>query len=195
MNKFFIARHGTTENNLDRRLSGWAETPLASTGLLPTEIVISKLASQRIDAIYTSDLSRASITAEFIAQGLNFQKKIVKLSGLREVDYGDATNMLTTEAYERYPLLDRDTHFVPLNGESLDQMQQRVFATIEKVNATHTDENILLVCHSGVMAALKASHIGQDLGEHNISQAYAHDFVGKFYFTDGAVTSFEAFEG
>jgi hypothetical protein len=45
------------------------------------------------------------------------------------------------------------------------------------------------------MAALRASHIGQDFGEHNISEAYPHDYVGKFTFADGAVTSFEAFNG
>lgn len=54
---------------------------------------------------------------------------------------------------------------------------------------------IVLVCHSGVMAALRASHIGQDFGEHNISEAYPHDYVGKFTFADGTVTSFEEFRG
>jgi hypothetical protein len=51
----------------------------------------------------------------------------------------------------------------------------------------------VLVCHSGVMAALRASHIGQDFGEHNISEAYPHDYVGVFTFADGAVASFNEF--
>ena len=43
------------------------------------------------------------------------------------------------------------------------------------------------------MAALRASHLGQDFGTHNISEAYPHEYVGVFTFADGAVTSFEEF--
>jgi broad specificity phosphatase PhoE len=194
MNTFYIARHGETENNRAKRLSGWIDTPLTDTGLEPTKAVISKLANTKIDEMYSSDMGRAFITAYVIARGLSYTKEIARLSGLREVNYGDAANMYSSEAYEKYPQLDRDTHYVAPNGESLDQMQKRVFQTINDLNNSHTDANILLVCHSGVMAALRASHIGQDFGEHNISEAYPHDFVGMFTFADGAVTSFEEFK-
>jgi len=194
MNTFYIVRHGETDNNRAMRLSGWIDTPLTDTGLQPTEAVIKKLSSVHIDEMYSSDMGRAFVTAYIVGRGLNFTKEIIRLPGLREVNYGDAANMYSAEAYKLYPQLDRDTHFTPPNGESLDQMQKRVFQTIEEINNAHTDANIVLVCHSGVMAALKASHIGQDFGEHNISEAYAHDFVGVFTFADGAVTSFEEFK-
>jgi broad specificity phosphatase PhoE len=103
--------------------------------------------------------------------------------------------MYSDEAYKLYPKLDRDTHYTPSNGESLDHMQKRVFQTIDELNSTHNSANIVLVCHSGVMAALRASHIGQDFGEHNISEAYPHDYVGKFTFANGEVASFEEFAG
>ncbi len=194
MNAFYIARHGETNNNKERRLSGWIDTPLTEAGLVPTSQVITKLANVRIDDMYSSDTGRAFITAYVIARGLGFTKEILRLPGLREVNYGDAANMYSAEAYELYPKLDRDTHYTPPNGESLDQMQQRVFRTITELNETHNDASILLVCHSGVMAALRASHIGQDFGAHNISEAYPHDYVGKFTFADGVVTSFEEFQ-
>lgn len=193
MNTFYIVRHGETENNKAKRLSGWVDTPLTETGLEPTKKVIAKLANLHIDEMYSSDLGRAFVTAYFIARGLKFDKEIVRLSGLREVNYGDAANMSSSEAYKLFPRLDRDTHFTPPNGESLDHMQQRVFATIDHLNKKHTNANIVLVCHSGDMAALKASHIGQDFGEHNISEAYPHEFVGKFTFDNGAVILFEEF--
>lgn len=194
MNTFYIVRHGETENNRSKRLSGWIDTPLTDTGLEPTKKVIEKLADIQIDELYSSDVGRAFITAYMIARGLNFTNEIKRLAGLREVNYGNAANMLSTEAYELYPELDRNTHYAPPNGESLDAMQKRVFQTIDELNILHTDKAIVLVCHSGVMAALKASHIGQDFGEHNISEAYPHEFVGKFTFNNGAVTSFVELE-
>ncbi|MGC1177078.1 MAG: histidine phosphatase family protein [Candidatus Saccharimonadales bacterium] len=193
MNTFYIVRHGETENNRAKRLSGWIDTPLTNTGLEPTKKVITKLANIHIDEMYSSDVGRAFITAYVVARGLNFTKEIKRLSGLREVNYGDAANMSSVEAYKLYPQLDRDTHYTPPNGESLDHMQKRVFQTISDLNDTHTNATIVLVCHSGVMAALKASHIGQDFGEHNISEAYPHDYVGVFTFVDGVVTSFKEF--
>ena len=195
MNTFYIVRHGETENNRAKRLSGWVDTPLTEDGLKPTEKVTAKLANLHIDEIYSSDVGRSFITAYVLARGLKFTAEIKRLSGLREVNYGDAANMPSAKAYEIYPKLDRDTHYTPPNGESLDHMQKRVFRTIAELDKQHKDAVIVLVCHSGVMAALRASHIGQDFGEHNISEAYPHDYVGKFTFADGVVTSFEEFKG
>jgi broad specificity phosphatase PhoE len=191
MNTFYIVRHGKTENNVAGRLSGWIDTALTPDGLLPTQKVIAKLKNLSIDEIYSSDLGRAFVTAYVVACGLNFTKEIVRLPGLREVNYGDAANMRSVEAYELYPRLDRDTHYTPPNGESLAHMQLRVLATINDLNDSHNDAVILLVGHSGDMAALRASHTGQDFGEHNISEAYPHDYVAKFTVADSKIASFE----
>jgi broad specificity phosphatase PhoE len=194
MNTFYIVRHGETENNRAKRLSGWIDTPLTANGLEPTKKVIQKLAGIHVDEMYSSDAGRAFITAYIVARGLNFTEEIKRLPGLREVNYGDAGNMLSAEAYAKYPGLDRDTDYTPPNGESLGHMQKRVFETIGALNKMHLNKSIVLVCHSGVMAALRASHIGQDFGEHNITEAYPHDYVGVFTFDDGAVKSFEEFK-
>jgi broad specificity phosphatase PhoE len=191
MNTFYIARHGETENNVARRLSGWIDSPLTPKGLEPTKRVIEKLAHVHIDDVYSSDLGRAFITAYAIARGINFTEEIKALSGLREVSYGDAGNMFSTEAYKVYPRLDRDTHYTPPNGEALDHMQQRTLKTVNDIDAHHTDKNILLVAHSGVMAALRASFLNTDFGEHNISEAYPHDYVGVFTLENNKVASFE----
>lgn len=191
MNTFYIARHGETENNRTKKLSGWIDTPLTQQGLEPTKRVVEKLKDIQFDAVYSSDMGRAFITAYVIARGIGFTDEIQLSNGLREVNYGDAANMPSKDAYALYPGLDSDTYYTPPNGESLDAMQKRVFAAINGINAKSTDKTILLVCHSGVMAALKAGYMGADFGEHNISEGYAHDFVGKFTFDNGIVGSFE----
>ena len=99
--------------------------------------------------------------------------------------------MISTEAYKRYPRLDRDTEYTPPGGESLATMQARVLKTINQLNEAHADATIIVVAHSGVMAALNASFIGQDFGQHNISEGYAHDYVAQFTTQDGKITSFK----
>lgn len=196
MNRFYIARHGETENNKAKRLSGWIDTALTEKGLEPTQAALKKLqALPKIDAIYSSDMGRAFVTAYVIARGLNFTDEIIRRPGLREVNYGDAANMPSSEAYQKYPALDRDTHYTPPNGESLDHMQKRVFQTIAEIDALHKDTTLLIVAHSGVMAALNAGHQGIDFGQHNISEAYPHEFIGAFTYAGGEITSFKEFKG
>ncbi|GAC1483853.1 MAG: histidine phosphatase family protein [Candidatus Saccharimonadales bacterium] len=195
MNTFYIVRHGETENNVAGRLSGWIDTPLTKKGLEPTQKVLEKLAHTHIDDIYTSDLGRAFITAYFIARGLRLTHIIKPLAGLREVNYGDAANMNSAKAYTLYAGLDSNTHYTPPNGEALDHMQQRVLQTVNSLDAQHTDQNLLVVAHSGVMGALRASYLKTDFGEHNISEAYPHDYVGIFTLVKGEVASFEEFKG
>jgi probable phosphoglycerate mutase len=190
MAQFYIARHGETENNRAGRLSGWVDTPLTAEGLLPTGRVVAKLHGQKIDMLCASDLGRAFITAYVISRKLGFTHEIQRLPGLREVNYGQAGNMLKAEAYACWPQLDRDTLFVPPGGESLENMQKRVLATLDELNtAGHT---IVIVAHSGVMAALHASLTGGDFGKHNITDDYPHDALYKFTLENGRVTSFSA---
>lgn len=190
MNTFYIVRHGETVNNLTGRLSGQIDSPLTEKGLVPTLTAISKLKNVPITAIYSSDLGRAFITGYTIARALNFTDEIVRSSGLREIAYGDASNMFRAEAYALYPGLDSDTNYTPPRGESLAAMQTRILVTVNDLNNSHTDAVILLVAHSGVMAALNSSYLGQDFGEHNITVPYPHDYVGTFTVEDGNITSF-----
>ena len=191
MNTFYIVRHGETENNRAKRLSGWVDTPLTSEGLKVIDEVINVLSQISIDEIYSSDIGRAFITAYKIAQKFRYTKEIVAISGLREVNYGDAANMYSEKAYSIYPELDRVTKYIPPNGESLDHMQRRVFAALKSINKSFTDSTILLVSHSGVMAAIRARHLGVDFGQHNISEAYPHDYVGKFIIDGDEVVAWE----
>jgi len=192
MNTFYIARHGETENNQHGRVSGWIDTPLIDTALVATQAAIAKLRNVPFQVLYSSDLGRAFVTAYVIARQLHFTDEIIRMPGLREVNYGEAANMKRPEAYKRYVGIDSVTDYTPPGGESLRHMQARVLTTMSDINHKHAHATILIVAHSGVMAALNSSFLGQDFGGHNISEAYPHDYVARFTVDDGKITSFEA---
>jgi len=81
MNTFYIVRHGETENNRARRLSGWIDTPLTDTGLQPAEAVIKKLASVHIGEMYSSDMGRTVGTSD-----------VVEVDESDEIVYGNRKN-------------------------------------------------------------------------------------------------------
>jgi broad specificity phosphatase PhoE len=63
----YLVRHGETAYNRDGLALGIADVPLTDTGMRQAEAVARRLASERIDRVYTSPLSRAAVMAQAIA--------------------------------------------------------------------------------------------------------------------------------
>jgi broad specificity phosphatase PhoE len=182
MPNFYICRHGQTENNKSKTFSGWVDTPLTSQGLQDARSTASKLSGVDVDIIISSDLGRAFVTAYIISRELGYTAEIIRSAKLREVNYGDMGGVSIAKAQSIYPGLDTDTNFVAPNGESLGQMQQRVLEFIAEQSKQYSHNNILLVAHGGVIDAVRASFLRQDLGQYMTTDGIltSHDYVAKF---------------
>jgi broad specificity phosphatase PhoE len=193
VNTFYICRHGQTENNKTKTFSGWVDTPLTEEGILDAYATAAKLAGIGFSVIMSSDLGRAFVTAYIVSRKLGYDNEILRSNKLREVSYGDMGGMSIAKAQVLYPGLDTDTTFIAPNGESLGQMQQRVVNFINELNDSYQDKNILIVAHGGVIDAVKASFLDEDLGHYMTTQGItnSHDYVAKFELKDGKVVSHE----
>lgn len=119
--RLLLIRHGQTGGNKQRYV-GWEDVPLDETGETQARTVAELLADERIDALYSSPLSRAVNTALPLARarGLPIQVR----EELKEIDYGSYQGLLKTDQ----PLKLRREHMVaPMpGGESLQDVFQRV---------------------------------------------------------------------
>ena len=61
-----VVRHGETVWNNEGRQQGHLDSPLSPLGLRQAQAIANRLASERFNAIYSSDLGRAWATAERI---------------------------------------------------------------------------------------------------------------------------------
>lgn len=190
MNTFYIARHGQTLNNRDGRLSGWIDTPLTEEGYAATDRAIEKIRPLGIEVMYSSDMGRSFLTAYRIARSINYNDEIILEPRLREINYGDAGNMRRDEAYLKYPGIDSDTNVRPPNGGTGGEMQAKVICAIFDINESNDDKRILLVAHSGTMAAVSAYYRGVDFGGVNISESFEHDAVVELTVDDGKIATF-----
>jgi probable phosphoglycerate mutase len=66
--RIIAIRHGETAWNVDSRLQGHLDIPLNDVGLWQARQAALALADEPIDAIYSSDLQRAWVTAQAIAE-------------------------------------------------------------------------------------------------------------------------------
>ena len=68
MVRFYIVRHGQTLLNSLDRAQGWADSPLTEAGKQMVADIGQKLKGIDFDAVYTSDMLRATQTAELILE-------------------------------------------------------------------------------------------------------------------------------
>lgn len=159
--RIIAIRHGETAWNVDTRLQGHTDIGLNARGHWQAKRVAIALAGEDIHAIYSSDLSRASITAQAIAQhntGLT-EKTVPTHAGLRERGFGMFEGLTRAQITTNFPEASkrwhtRDPHFVPPGGESLQQLRERIVNTVAELASRHLGQQIMIVAHGGVMDAL-----------------------------------------
>jgi broad specificity phosphatase PhoE len=125
-----------------------------------------RLRSEKIAAVYASDLSRAVQTAEGIAgpHGLTVRTD----ADLRECAFGDWEGLTVTEIAERYPELYRNylgdsvTHRAP-SGERLEHLRERVARAVESIARNHPEETVVVVTHGGPIRAFLCHAFGAEL--------------------------------
>ena len=145
-----LARHGETDWNREHRLQGWADPPLNELGRAQAHELAASLDGTRIDAVYASDLQRASETANIVAEELLLS--VVEDRSLREVDLGSWSGKLRDDVIG----LTRP------DGESREQLRARVVAGMLRIAAAHPGQTILVVSHGGALRALETYATGRE---------------------------------
>jgi probable phosphoglycerate mutase len=151
-----LARHGETDWNRDRRVQGHTDVPLNETGRQQASALATALENEPLDAVYSSDLERARETARIVAEPRGLQVEVA--DGLREKHFGSWEGLTDEEVLRRFPDARRG-HWG--DGETTDEMTERVIETLHRIAADHPGERVLVVLHGGPLrAALR--HCGAD---------------------------------
>jgi len=152
-----LVRHGETDWNRERRFQGHADTPLNEAGRLQALELADTLRDERLAAIYTSPLQRASETARIVADELGLEAR--ELEAMREIDVGDWQGMTVDEVKTRFPdRADVAWRSGWQNGETHEELAERVVPALLDLGRLHPDDRVLVVTHAGpIRAALTAA--------------------------------------
>lgn len=164
--RIIAIRHGETAWNVNSRLQGHLDIPLNDVGLWQARRAALALADEPIDAIYSSDLQRAWVTAQAIAE--TTQAPLTARQGLRERSFGvlqghTFEELEAKEPEQAYRWRKRDPAFAPEGGESLIALRERITATTHALAAQHVGGQIVLVAHGGVLDVLYRAATRQDI--------------------------------
>ena len=153
--KLYFVRHGETDMNARNMFYGWYDADINAKGVSQAEELREAFKDIHIDKIYSSDLTRASHTAEIIADGKPFEK----VPDLREMAYGIWENRTWESMTESDKELLKKWRYDWLNleipgGESFMGFYNRVTSGLDKIIKENKGKHVLVVSHNGALSAM-----------------------------------------
>lgn len=145
----YIVRHGETDYNKEGRYLGRTDLALNSAGIRQAEELVGKIKGTPIDAVISSPLKRTLQMAHIIAPN----REITQDDHFIERSLGVYEGLTKQEAKKQYPdLYDRNITRIfneaPLKGETIQQVQERVFSGLNELKRGYQNKKILLVTHA-----------------------------------------------
>lgn len=185
-----LARHGKTENNTNSKTMGQIDTPLTEEGINNAKNIGEILKNEKIDVIYSSDLGRAFITAYMIEEKHSNHIKIIPTKELREINYGDFAHKNKEDVKQECKHYKTKVDYIFPNGESYQQVQDRVINFIENLEKTNKNQTILIITHAGAIRAINTFYKKMDF-EKNLKLKFGHEYVGKFEIENNELIKYE----
>ncbi len=161
----YIFRHGETNYNLENRWQGCGiDSVLNNNGFEQARALGDKIADLNLTILYCSPLVRAVQTANIIVQRIGSDVPVVILQDLREGNFGVAEGLTFDEVNEQYgadfanavcwPTVQNWDIAFP-EGETKHNIFNRVLGCLNCIIYGSEDVNVGVVCHAGVLSALK----------------------------------------
>lgn len=160
-----LVRHGQSEWNAVGRWQGQADPPLSDVGRRQARSAARSLGA--VDAVFASDLQRATETAAIIAGELGVGPVVVD-PDLRERDAGEWSGLTRAEIDDRYPgYLGAAPGFGPGHErrppgwEADDSVRERALRALRRIAAAVGGGDVLAVTHGGLIYVLE-HHLGHE---------------------------------
>lgn len=157
--RFFVVRHGETSWNVEGRFQGQMDTELNAKGLRQAELAALRLKGHKFEAVLTSPLARAKVTAQKIAETCEYGSFVEDI-GFTEINHGDWEGRLADEICEGWPEILKKWHTKPETvkmpgeyGESLADVEKRAVRAAEEAAIKYSGD-VLLASHDAVIKVL-----------------------------------------
>ncbi|KAE9597612.1 putative phosphoserine phosphatase [Lupinus albus] len=155
-----VVRHGETAWNAEKRVQGQLDIELNEAGRQQAVVVADRLSREpKISVIYSSDLQRASETAQIIASRCGWPE-VIKDYDLRERHLGDLQGFIYPELAKTHPMAykalesENEDQEIPGGGESLLQLFDRCTSALLRIGRKHKGERVVVVTHGAFIRSL-----------------------------------------
>jgi broad specificity phosphatase PhoE len=161
---WYILRHGDKEEGEFRNSNvPQNDQPLSRLGQEQARNLRKFFANKEIAYIYVSDYQRTGQTIAYVAE--QFGLTPVVDARLNEIDIGIFETLTDEEIQAKFPaewhaFSTRSADFRFPEGESGSEAQERIVEFLEKKLELHGDENVIAVCHDGLIRTMMCHVVG-----------------------------------
>ncbi|KOG32408.1 histidine phosphatase family protein [Streptomyces resistomycificus] len=164
-----LARHGQTVWHAENRYAGVSDVSLTDTGREQAEALGRWAAAHPVDAVWTSPVSRAVVTAEPACRALGLTPH--REPGLRECDFGVVEGRTLAEFAAEDPAgaaayrADPVAHPFP-GAEDPKAAAARGAEALRRIAAAHPGERVLVVAHNTLFRLVLCTLLSIPAGEY-----------------------------
>ena len=169
MTRILLVRHGESAANGKGFFAGHLDIDLSELGYRQAESTANYIAEKyNVDAVYSSDLMRASHTAEVIAKkiGISIQTN----ENLREIFAGDWQGLTFDELQKNYAksysvwLTDIGKAACP-KGETVKELYNRIWNCLQEIVKENHEKTVVVVTHATPIRSICCRLSGKSLEE------------------------------
>lgn len=159
-------RHGQTEWNVLGRYQGQTDIALSPLGIEQAEKLAAHFPVDKVEAVYSSDLVRAMMTACCVAD--RFGLTVEARPELRELNFGDWEGLTYDEIVAKWPdalnnfFQHPDVLEIP-HGESFPKLRERALDAVEKIVACHPEQTVAVFAHGAILRTILTAALHMDL--------------------------------
>ena len=157
--------HGTTTDNEDEISSGWKDAELSELGVGQSVELGNQVKSRKFDAVFCSDLKRATSSATLAFEGF---APIITDARLRECNYGtwNGKSSAIVEPMQEKNITERFSA-----GESYEDVKNRMANFLNFLKQNYDGKHVAIVAHKAPQLALDVLLSGKTW-----EQAFAEDW-------------------
>jgi alpha-ribazole phosphatase len=160
MTKVILIRHGETLWNVEMKYQGHCDVALTEKGIKQAELAADSLAKESISAVYASDLCRAFVTAESIANKHDLQ--VATIPELREINFGQWEGLAYDKINNQWSdimakLFTHPDEIQIPDGETFREVKERATIALSTLIKKHPNETIVVVSHGGTIRTILCS--------------------------------------
>ena len=175
MTKLYLIRHAEAEGNIYRRAHGHYNGQITGRGYLQIEQLCDRFADEKLDAVYSSDLTRARVTATALAESQGLPLNIT--DRLREVSVGIWEDLSWAEIAFTDPEMsvyfrnDPARWDIPC-AENYENLCARITGVITEIAENHTGGTVAMISHGVAIRAFTCEVLG--IQSHMVGENAVH---------------------
>lgn len=182
--KLYVFRHGETDWNIQQRIQGQLDIPLNGTGRAQAEALRPVMKRIGVEAILSSDLSRARETAQIVASEIGIPLFLDQ--GLREIHFGHAQGLSRADIGSKFgedvakrirdtPLTDAETAFI--GSETREEVTKRALNALIRFSSEHDFTHVGISTHGGIIRYLIQHILGSGVFPPKIPNGTVFPFI------------------